>query len=124
MRENRLLLSRFAGVAALSIALLAPGASAVQTPQQLAATHERQCVSTGLIAPGTARTITVTWKQPFASGAYDVIGSVSEPGDSLEAIELAHVIVPSTPTAAAAVVVNRNTSTAQSGMLCLDASAE
>ena len=79
---------------------------------------------TGEIAPGGARTITVTWKHPFASGAYDIIGSVSEPGDNLPAIELAHVIIPSTPTAAAAVVVNHNASAAQSGILCLDASAE
>ena len=111
--------------AALSagIALLAHSAAGVQTPQKVPVTHERQCVATGEIAPGDARTITVTWKQPFATGAYDVIGSVSA-GDDLQAIELAHVVVPNTPASAAAVVVNRNASAAQSGLLCLDATAE
>jgi len=112
------------GLFSFGVAILAGTAFGVQTPQKVAATHERQCVPTGEIAPGDARTITVTWKQPFATGTYDVIGSVAEPGDSLQAIELAHVIVPTTPTAAAAVVINRNTNAAQSGMLCLDATVE
>ncbi|MFI5366934.1 MAG: hypothetical protein ACHQ4J_15070 [Candidatus Binatia bacterium] len=108
----------------VSVAVLAGSAFGIQTPQKLPATHERQCVPTGEIAPGDARTITVTWNQPFATGAYDIIGSVSEPGDNLQAIELAHVVIPSTPTTAAAVVLNRNTNAPQSGILCLDASAE
>ena len=113
-----------AGVFSVGVGILAGSAFAVQTPQKLPATHERQCISTGEIGPGEARTITVTWKHPFATGTYDVIGSVAEPGDSLPAIELAHVVVPSTPTAAAAVVINRNSSAVQSGMLCLDATVE
>ncbi len=108
----------------MSVTALASSAFGVQTPQKLPATHERQCVPTGEIAPGDARTITVTWKHPFATGQYEIIGSVAEPGDSLQAIELAHVVVPSTPTTAAAVVFNRNPNAAQSGILCLDASAQ
>jgi hypothetical protein len=107
---------------------LTTSAFGIQAPPKVPATHlathERQCVSTGEIAPGAARTITVTWKQPFATGDYDIIGSVSEPGDNLQAIELAHVVNPSTPTSAAAVVFNRNADAAQSGLLCLDASTE
>ena len=106
------------------VLLLSSSVFGSQTPQKVPATHERQCVPTGEIAPGDARMITVTWKHPFATGAYEIIGSVSEPGDSLQAIELAHVVIPSTPTAAAALVVNRNPSAVQSGILCLDASAE
>ena len=88
------------------------------------ATHERQCVSTGEIPPGDARTITVTWRHPFATGHYDIIGAVSESGDSVQAIELGHIVMPHTPTTAAAVVYNRNAQSAQSGVLCLDASEE
>ncbi len=115
---------RIGGVVLVSVTVLAGSAFGVQTPQKVPPTHARQCVATGEIAPGDARTITVTWKHAFATSAYDVIGSVSEPGDSLQAIELAHVVIPSTPTTAAAVVFNRNPSAAQSGVLCLDASAE
>ena len=88
------------------------------------ATHERQCVPTGEIPPGDVRTIAVTWKHPFATGEYDIIGAVSESGDSGQAIELGHIVIPHTPTTAAAVVFNRNTTAAQSGILCLDASTE
>jgi len=95
---------------------------AVQAPYELPATHERQCVPTGQIPPGDARTITVTWKHPFATGEYDIVGSVAEPGENRQAIELGHIVIPHSPTAAAAVVFNRDTSAAQSGVLCLDAS--
>ena len=115
---------RRVALVSVSVAVLASSALGVQTPQKLPAIHERQCVPTGEIAPGGARTITVTWKHPFATSEYEIIGSVAEPGDSLQAIELAHVVIPSTPTAAAAVVFNRNADAAQSGILCLDASAE
>ncbi len=94
-----------------------------QRPYAVPATHERQCVSTGEIPPGDARTITVTWKQPFATGNYDIIGAVSESGDSSQAIELKHIVMPHTPAAAAAVVVNRDAAP-QSALLCLDASVE
>ena len=96
----------------------------VQSPHKVPATHERQCVPTGEIPPGDARTITVTWKHPFATGEYDIIGSVSESGEGGQAIELGHIVIPHTPTTAAAVVFNRNDKAAQSGVLCLDASAE
>jgi len=96
----------------------------VQTPYQGPPTHERQCVPTGEIPPGDARTITVTWKRPFATGEYDTIGSVAESGDSPQAIELGHIVLPHTPTTAAAIVFNRNATAPQSGLLCLDASAE
>ena len=102
----------------------ATGAFGVQAPYEVPATHERQCVSTGNIAPGDARTIRLTWKHPFATGEYDVIGSVSESGESLQAIELAHVVIPHTPTAAAAVVFNRDGNAARSAILCLDGSIE
>ena len=112
------------GLLGVSVGVVTGSAFGVQTPQQVVATHERQCVPTGEIAPGDARTITVTWKHPFATGEYEIIGSVAEPGDSVQAIELAHVVLPSTPTTAAAVVYNRNAGAAQSGILCLDASAK
>jgi len=108
----------------IAMGVLTTTAFGIQTPQKVPPTHERQCVPTGEIAPGDARTITVTWKHPFATGAYEIIGSVAEPGESLQAIELAHVVIPSTPTTAAAVVYNRNANAAQSGILCLDASME
>jgi len=108
------------GIAVWSVA----GAFGVQSPQAVPATHERQCVPTGEIPPGDARTITVTWKHPFATGEYDIVGSVSEPGDSGQAIELGHIVIPHTPTTAAAVVFNRNAKAAQSAVLCLDASVE
>ena len=95
-----------------------------QRPHEVPATHERQCVPTGEIPPGDARTIAVTWKHPFATGEYDIIGAVSESGDSGQAIELGHIVIPHTPTSAAAVVFNRNAKAAQSGVLCLDASTE
>ena len=109
-------------LASLSLALLTGRAFGFQTPQKIPATHERQCVPTGTIDAGASRTITVTWKHPFASGQYDIIGSVEESGNSPQALELAHVVIPSTPTTAAAVVSNRNTGAAESGILCLDAS--
>ena len=96
----------------------------VQAPYQKPATHERQCVSTGQIPPGDARTITVTWKHPFATGEYGIVGSVSEPGESRQAIELGHIVVPHTPTTAQAIVLNHNASAPQAGILCLDASTE
>jgi len=102
----------------------ATGAFGIQTPHEVPATHERQCVPTGEIPAGDARTITVNWKHPFATGEYDTIGSVSESGESRQAIELGHIVVPHTPTTAAAVVFNRSANAAQSGVLCLDASAE
>jgi hypothetical protein len=100
------------------------GAFGVQTPHEGPATHERQCVPTGEIPPGDSRTITVTWKHPFATGDYAIIGSVSEPGNSREAIELGHIVIPYTPTEAAALVFNRNATAAQSAILCLDASTQ
>ena len=111
-------------LASVSVALLTSSVFGIQPPQNVPVTHERQCVPTGEIDPGGSRTITVTWKHPFPTGQYDVIGSVSESGDSPQAIELAHVVIPTTPTAAAAVVFNRDSSAVQSGVLCLDASAE
>ena len=102
----------------------ATGAFGVQAPYELPATHERQCIPTGDIPPGDARTITLTWKHPFASGEYDVIGSVSESGNSLQAIELGHIVIPHTPTATAAVVFNRDATAVRSAILCLDASAD
>ena len=95
-----------------------------QRPYEVPATHERQCVPTGEIPPGDVRTIAVTWKHPFATGEYDIIGAVSESGDSGQAIELGHIVIPHTPTTAAAVVFNRNAKAAQSGILCLDATAQ
>jgi len=100
------------------------GVFGVQSPHEAPVTHERQCVPTGEIPPGDARTITVTWKHPFASGEYDIIGSVSEAGENGQAIELGHIVIPHTPTTAAAVVFNRNAKAKESGILCLDASAE
>jgi hypothetical protein len=102
----------------------AAGALGVQAPHDVPATHERQCVPTGEIPPGNARTITVTWKHPFATGVYNIIGAVSESGDSGQAIELGHIVIPHTPTTAAAVVLNRDAKAAQSGILCLDASTD
>ena len=99
-------------------------AFAFQRPYDVPTTHERQCVPTGEIPPGDARTIAVTWKHPFETSEYDIIGAVSESGDSGQAIELGHIVIPHTPTTAAAVVFNRNATAAQSGVLCLDASAE
>ena len=99
-------------------------AFSVQAPHEVPATHERQCVPTGEIPAGDARTITVTWKHPFATGEYGIVGSVSEPGDSSHAIELSHIVIPHTARTAAAVVLNRNAEAAQAGVLCLDASAE
>ncbi|HXQ20929.1 MAG TPA: hypothetical protein VN812_04600 [Candidatus Acidoferrales bacterium] len=102
----------------------AAGALGVQAPYDVPATHERQCVPTGEIPPGVARTIAVNWRHPFATGEYDIVGSVSEPGDDRQAIELAHIVMPHTPTMATAVVFNRNANAPQSAVLCLDASAE
>ena len=102
----------------------ATGAFGFQTPHEVPPTHERQCVPTGEIPPGNARTIAVNWRHPFATGQYDIVGAVSEPGDDRQAIELAHIVIPHTSTTAAAVVFNRNANAAQSGVLCLDASAE
>jgi len=102
----------------------AAGAFGFQRPYEVPATHERQCVPTGEIPPGDARTITMTWKHPFATGDYAIVGAVSEPGDSGQAIELGHIVIPHTPTTAAAVVYNRNAKGAQSGVLCLDATVE
>jgi len=99
-------------------------ASGVQAPHAIPATHERQCVSTGKIPPGDARTITVAWKHAFATENYNIIGSVAESGDSAQAIELSHIVIPHSPTTAAAVVLNRNATEAESAVLCLDASAE
>ena len=96
----------------------------VQAPHAVPVTHERQCVPTGEIPAGSARTISVTWRHPFATDKYDIIGSVSETGDSVQAIELGHIVIPHSPVKAAAVVFNRDASAAQSGVLCLDASAE
>ena len=100
------------------------GAFGFQRPYEVPATHERQCVPTGEIPPGDARTIVVTWKHPFATGDYAIIGAVSEPGDSGQAIELGHIVIPNTPTTAAAVVYNRNAKGTQSGVLCLDATVQ
>ena len=108
----------------VSLAVLATNVLAVQSPHEVPVTHERQCVPTGEIPPGDGRTIVVTWKHPFASGAYAIIGSVSEAGSNPQAIELGHIVIPNTPTTAAAVVFNRNASAPQSGLLCLDASTE
>lgn len=102
----------------------AASAFGVQAPQEVPVTHERQCVPTGQISPGSARTITVTWKHPFATGEYDVVGSVSESGESAQDIELGHIVIPHTSTAAAATVFNRSANTTQAGILCLDATAE
>lgn len=103
---------------------LVDGAFGIQAPYQVPATHERQCVSTGDIAPGDTRTITLTWKHPFATSDYDVIGSVSESGQNVRAIELGHIVIPHTPTEVAAVVSNHDATAARSAILCLDASAE
>jgi len=111
-------------LASLGVILVASCTYAVQSPHPAPATHERQCVPTGEIPPGDARTITVIWGHPFATEAYEVIGAVSEAGESRQAIELAHIVMPHTPTTAAAVVFNRDPSAAQSGLLCLDASAQ
>ena len=105
-------------------AVLAGRAWAFQPPYQSPPTHERQCVPTGEIPAGDARTITVTWKRPFATSAYDIIGSVAEAGDSRKAIELGHIVMPHSPSEAAAVVYNRDAGAAESGVLCLDATLE
>lgn len=106
------------------VAWSATGAFGFQRAYDAPATHERQCVPTGEIPPGDARTVTVTWKQPFATGEYDIVGAVSEPGDSGQAIELGHIVIPHSPTTAAAVVFNRSAKAAQAGILCLDATVE
>jgi len=111
-------------VPVVSLAVLATNVLAVQSPREVPVTHERQCVPTGEIPPGDGRTIGVTWKHPFTSGAYTIIGSVSEAGSNPQAIELGHIVIPNTPTTAAAVVFNRDASAPQSGLLCLDASTE
>ncbi len=100
------------------------GVLAIQAPQEVPVTHERQCVSTGEIPSGDARTITVTWKHPFATNEYGIIGSVSEAGDKRQAIEMGHIVIPHTATTAAAVVFNLSDDGPQSGILCLDASTE
>jgi len=119
---------RFVELSALIIVGMAVACASkglgIQTPHQAPVTHERQCVSTGAIPPGDARTITVTWKHPFATGNYDIIGSVSESGERREAIELGHIVIPHTPTTAEAIVLNRNATETQSAILCLDASSE
>ena len=111
----------------IAVGLVACSATSVlafQPQRPIPATHERQCVPTGQVPPGDARTITVTWKHPFATGDYGVVGSVSEPGDSLQAIELSHIVIPHTPTTTQAIVLNRNASAPQAGIVCLDASTE
>jgi len=112
----------FAGISILSWA--ATGAFGFQRSYETPPAHERQCVPTGEIPPGDARTITLTWKHPFASDDYNIIGAVSEPGDSSQAIELGHIVIPHSPTTASAVVYNRNAQGVQSGVLCLDASVQ
>jgi hypothetical protein len=115
---------RLSVLMSVGVAVLASSALGVQTPHAIPPTHARQCVPTGEIPPGDVRTITVTWKHPFATGAYAIIGSVAEAGDDRLAIELGHIVMPHTPTEAAAVVFNRDASAAESGVLCLDASLE
>lgn len=122
--QRRLVVGLHGLVSIGTVVWLATGALGFQRPYEVPATHERQCVPTGEIPPGDARTVTVTWKHPFATGEYDTVGAVSEPGDSGQAIELGHIVIPHTPTTAQAVVFNRNTAAAQSGVLCLDASTE
>ena len=97
---------------------------AVQAPVPMPPVHERQCVSTGDIPAGSARTVTVKWSRPFATGSYTVIGSVSDADNGERSIELSHVVMPYAPGEAAAVVFNRDGNTAHAGLLCLDASRE
>jgi hypothetical protein len=110
----------------LAVCVLVPaaGAWAVQAPHVLPPTHERQCVATGDVAAGSSRRVTVTWMRPFATAEYAVIGSVSDSTDADRSLELGHVVAPYTPTATAAVVFNRDTRAAHSGIVCLDAIVE
>jgi len=103
---------------------LASSAVGFQTPHAVPPTRERQCVQTGSIPPGGVRTITVTWKRPFATADYDIVGSVAQSGDGNRDIELGHIVMPHTPAAAAAVIYNRDTNAPQAGVLCLDAATE
>ncbi len=103
---------------------LGADARAIQAPVPLPATHERQCVATGDVLPGGTRRVTVAWKRPFATEKYDVIGSVGDAVDGDRSLELSHLIVPYTPEATSAVVLNRDAGAAHSGILCLDASVD
>ncbi len=102
----------------------ASGVSAIQAPVPEPPTHERQCVATGAIPAGDARRVTVAWTRPFATAKYEVIGSVCDSTNGDQSLELSHLIVPYTPQAASAIVFNRDTRAAHSGVLCLDASAD
>ncbi len=120
--------SQFMWVRVLSSALVLVGlgaeAWAIQAPVPRPMTHERQCVETGTVPPGSARRVTVAWTQPFATTKYNVIGSVGDSADGDRSLELSHLVVPYTSQATSAIVFNRDTGAAHSGILCLDASAD
>ncbi len=109
---------------AVVLAGLAAHAWAIQAPVPRPITHERQCVATGAVPPGSARRITVAWTQAFATATYTVIGSVGDAADGDRSLELSHLVVPYSPQATSAVVFNRDAAAAHSGILCLDASAD
>ncbi len=115
-------------VRVLSSALVLVGlgaeAWAIQAPVPRPMTHERQCVDTGIVPPGSTRRVTVAWTQPFSTTKYNVIGSVGDSADGDRSLELSHLVVPYTPQATSAIVFNRDNGTAHSGILCLDASAD
>ncbi|HVN84180.1 MAG TPA: hypothetical protein VMW17_04960 [Candidatus Binatia bacterium] len=99
-------------------------ALAVQAPVEAPPVHERQCVATGDVPAGGARRVTVKWSRPFPSGAYNVIGSVSDAAESEQSIELSHVVTPYTPDEVTAVVFNRDLNGVHAGLVCLDASRD
>lgn len=106
------------------VVALVSAALAVQSPRHVPPIHQRQCVTTGEIPAGNARKVTVTWRESFATADYDVIGSVSDPTDRADAIELSHIITPQTPDSTSAVVWNRDATATHAGLLCLDAHTE
>lgn len=109
---------------AVFIAGAAVDAWAVQAPVPLPTTHERQCVATGDIPAGSARRVTVAWKRPFATAEYTVIGTVGDSAAGDQSLELSHVVVPYTPQATSAIVLNRDAGAGHAGILCLDASTD
>ena len=106
------------------VAGAAVDAGAVQAPVPLPTTHERQCVATGDVPAGAARRVTVAWKRPFATTEYTVIGTVADSAAGDQSLELSHVVVPYTPQATSAIVLNRDAGAAHAGILCLDASTD
>jgi hypothetical protein len=113
------------GICGVVFALFpAISAWAVQAPVPVPPTHERQCVTTGEVPAGSSRRINLVWKRPFATAEYAVIGSVADSTELDRSIELSHIVAPYTPQMTAAIVLNRDASTAHSGVLCLDASTE